>query len=83
MTGRSDDINDLKTGNFKVDAIDFDDLKVHVYGDAAVVTGKVTLKNCKYRSQDVSGQYRFTDTWARTNGGWQLLASHATMLPKR
>lgn len=82
-TGRSDDVSDVKTGNFKADAIDFDDLKVYVYGNAAVVTGKVTLKNCKYRSQDISGQYHFTDTWARTNGAWQIVASQSGVIPKQ
>lgn len=45
VNGRADDINDLKTGNFKAEAIDLSDTKVRVYGKTAVVTGKVTLKN--------------------------------------
>ena len=82
-TGRPDDVNDVKTGNFKAEGIDFFDLKVHVYGTAAVVTGTVTLKNCKYHSQDISGQYRFTDTWAKTNGAWQIVASQSGAVPKQ
>lgn len=81
-TGRSDDVNDVKSGNFKAEMIGFDDLKVYVYRNAAVVTGKVTLKNCMYRGHDISGQYRFTDTWSRTNGGWQIVASQSGSVAK-
>ena len=82
MTGRSDDMNDVKTGNFKADAIDLDDLKARVYGTVAVVTGKATLKNCKYHGQDISGEYRFTDTWAKVNGDWHIVAGQASKLAK-
>ncbi len=83
VTGRADDVNDLKTGNFKADAIDLNDLKVHVYGKTAVITGKVTLKNCKYRGKDISGDYRFTDVWANSNGTWQVVASQSSALAKQ
>jgi ketosteroid isomerase-like protein len=82
VTGRQDDINDLKTGNFKVEAVDLDELKVRVYGDAAVVTGKATLKNCNYHGKDISGPYRYTDVWAEVNGKWQLVAGQASALAK-
>jgi ketosteroid isomerase-like protein len=83
VTGRADDINDLKTGNFKAEAIDLEDMKVHVYGKTAIVTGKVTLKNCKYRGKDISGDYRFTDVWADTGGKWQVVASQSSALTKQ
>jgi ketosteroid isomerase-like protein len=82
VTGKAEDLSDLKTGNFKAETIELDDLKVHVHGGSAVVTGRSTLKNCKYHGQDVSGQYRFTDVFAKVNGDWHAVASHTTMLPK-
>jgi ketosteroid isomerase-like protein len=83
VTGRADDINDLKTGNFKAEAIELNDLKVRVYGKAAVVTGKATLKNCKWHGKDISGDYRFTDVWADTGGKWQVVASQTSALAKQ
>lgn len=83
VTGKADDINDLKTGNFKADAIDLTDLKAHVYGNAAVITGTSTLKNCKWRGKDISGAYRFTDVWAKVNGEWRVVASQSTVLSKQ
>jgi ketosteroid isomerase-like protein len=83
MTGKSDDLNDLKTGNFRADGIDLSDLKARVYGNAAVVTGKATLKNCKWRGKDISGDYRFTDVWAKVNGNWQVVASQSAAVSKQ
>jgi hypothetical protein len=83
ITGKQDDVNDLKTGNFKVDAIDLGDLKVRVYGSAAVVNGKATLKKCMWRGKDISGDYQFTDIWAKVNGNWQLVAGQAAALAQK
>jgi ketosteroid isomerase-like protein len=83
LTGKSDDLNDLRTGNFKADAVDLNDLKARVYGNAAVVTGKATLKNCKWRGKDISGDYRFTDVWAKVNGNWQVVASQSAAVSKQ
>jgi len=35
-----------------------DDLKVRIYGEAAVVTGRTTTVNEQYKGKDLSGQYR-------------------------
>ena len=77
---KAQDLKDLKTGNFKAESMDVDDMKVHVYGTTAVVTGRTTIKNGKYGGQDISGQYRFTDTWVKNNGKWQVVASQGTMI---
>ncbi len=83
VTGKAEDVNDLKTGNFVAEAIDLDELKVHVYQRAAIVTGKVTLRDCRYHGRDVSGIYRFTDVWADTDGQWRIVASQSTALMKQ
>lgn len=83
VTGRADDINDLKSGSFKAEAIELSDLKVRAYGSAAVVNGKATLKNCKWRGKDISGDYQFTDVWAKVNGNWQVVAGQSAALAKQ
>jgi ketosteroid isomerase-like protein len=79
VTGKQDDVNDLKSGNFKVNAIDLGDLKVRVYGSVAVVNGKATLKNSMSRGKDISGHYQFTDVWAKVNGSWQVVAGQSAL----
>jgi hypothetical protein len=53
---------------------------VRVLGEAAVVTGRITVK-AAYKGQDISGSYRFTDVFARNGGRWVCVASQSTMVP--
>jgi ketosteroid isomerase-like protein len=77
---KSQDIRDIESGALTADSIEMADLKVHVLDkDAAFVSGRTILKNGKFKmpdgkSLDISGQYRFIDTFARRNGEWKLVA---------
>ena len=66
---------DLKEGALRNESFQLDDLKVRVYGDAAVVSGLITEKS-KFRDKDTSGQRRFTDVFVKRDGRWQAVASH-------
>lgn len=72
-------IADIKSGDLKFESSKMDDIKVQVYGNTAVVTCRTTDKG-KYKDTDLSGQYRWTDTFAKTNGRWQLVAGHGTKI---
>src|SRR5262245_36921493 len=48
-------IADIKSGALKVESIKDDELKVRVYGDTAILTGRSTSK-VKDKGQDISGQ---------------------------
>jgi hypothetical protein len=58
-------------------AMELSDLQVHVYTNSASAAGSKALKGT-YKGQHISGKYRFTDTWVKRNGKWQLVASQAT-----
>ena len=66
---------DLKEGALRIESFQLDDVKVRVYGDAAVVTGMITEKS-KFRDKDTSGVRRFTDVFVKRDGRWQAIASH-------
>ena len=68
---------DVKSGTYAVQSMHIDDLKVRVYGDSAVVFGLETEKS-RYNGKDISGQYRFLDTWIKRNGQWLCAASGNT-----
>ena len=58
-----------------------EDMKVHAYGNTAVVTGIMHLKgNGKEGAFD--RRYRFTDTWLRRNGQWQIIAAQDYLIRK-
>jgi ketosteroid isomerase-like protein len=50
-------------------------LKVHVYSDAAVVTGAYYEKGT-YHGKPFEHRGRFTDAWVRRGDTWQCVASH-------
>ena len=77
VTDKAQDKQDVSSGDLKFQSMELSDLKVHVYGNTAVATGANTLKGT-YKGQDISGTYRFTDTWVKRNGKWQAVASQAT-----
>ncbi len=70
-------VGDLKSGEDVVSSYAYNDIKVRVYGDAAVVTYLSKQKET-YKGRDVSGTSRWTDTWVKRGGSWQCVASHGS-----
>ena len=83
---KQQDLNDIGGGALTADSIVMSDLKVKVLdSDAAFVTGQTEVKNGKYKTpdgktKDISGKFRFIDTFARRNGEWQLVAGISTQI---
>lgn len=83
---KQQDLNDIGSGALTADDIDISDLKVKVLdSDAAIVTGQTEIKNGKYKMpdgklMDITGNYRFVDTFARRNGEWKLVAGISTKI---
>ncbi len=81
LGNKEQDINDIQTGALSADSWEVVDLKIMVLdNDAAVANGRSIVKGGKYKGADgkvidISGQYRFVDTFARRNGQWKLVAS--------
>src|SRR5436305_6679653 len=54
-----------------------DELKIRVYGDAAIASGLGTVK-AKFRDRDISGSYRWTDVFVRQNGSRKAVVAQVT-----
>ncbi len=74
IVAKTEFLANFKSGVDAVSSAVADEMKVRVYGDAAVVLGRNTVKE-QYKGKDMSGQYRFTDTWIKKAGRWQCVAS--------
>jgi len=81
MASRGEMISGLKSGATKYDTFTVSDMKVHAYGDAAVVTGKAYTKG-KENGKPVDLTVRFTDTWVKHGGQWACAATQVTQIPK-
>jgi ketosteroid isomerase-like protein len=79
MQTKTQFIADLKSGALKMESTKNEDMKVQVYGDAAIVTYRSTDKG-KYKDFDISGQYRWTDVFVKRNGRWQIVSTQGTRI---
>lgn len=73
------EIGALESGAVALTEMKPTEMNVRVYGEAAVITGRSTIK-ARVEGRDLSGDYRFTDVWARRGGRWQAVASQVTRI---
>lgn len=66
------------------DTVEFsgnENMRAHVHGNAAVVTGILTVRG--HGAQGAfAHRYRYTDSWLRRNGRWVMIASQDYELPR-
>jgi ketosteroid isomerase-like protein len=79
---KADDLTLIKSGQDVITLWVLADMKVRIYGDAAVVTGRDTIKET-YKGKDVSGQNRWTHTWVKRDGRWQCVAGHSSEIAQK
>jgi ketosteroid isomerase-like protein len=75
--GKAQSIEDLKSGNLKLQAATLDNSKVQVYGDTAIVTYSSNDKGT-YKGKDISGKTRWTDVFVKQKGRWMIVATHGS-----
>lgn len=75
--GKSQLLSNLKGGKWEVNGIS--DVKVKIYGNAAVATGSWKGKGIDGDGTAIDRSERWTDTWVKSaNGSWQCVASQQT-----
>jgi ketosteroid isomerase-like protein len=67
----------LRAGTLKVSAYKNDDVRVFLYGDAAVVTGRASMKGLE-NGKAIDLVMRWTDMFVRQNGQWKAVATQGT-----
>ncbi len=75
-------LENFKSGKLKLDAVDVSDMKVRVYGDAALVNGTVNVKG-HFGDTDISGQSRFVRVWVKRKGQWQSVSLQNTRVAQQ
>jgi ketosteroid isomerase-like protein len=84
---KAGEVRNAESGAMTVGAWELKDTKVTVLSaDAAFITGRGIIKNGKYKDPvtntvtNISGEYRFTDIYARRNGQWLAVSSQVTKI---
>lgn len=78
---RAEWIADMESGKLVFESIHMDDLRVRIFGDAAVTNGRVTMEMRSGEGSVVS-QYCYIVMYVRRDGRWQAVAEQATLLPR-
>ena len=76
---KSDILKGFASGSFHYESRQISDLKVRVYGDTAIVTGRSMQKGME-NGKDYSGDYRFTKVYVKAKGRWVTVALQTTLI---
>lgn len=68
-----------RSGRIKFQRYVTSDIRVRVYGDAAVVTGLVE-RTRNLNGRDIDDKWRFTKVYIKQTGKWQVVAWHASSI---
>lgn len=71
----------FKSGDLKFESSKIDDMKVQMFGETAVVTYRTTDK-LTVKGKDMSGEYRWTDVFAKVGGKWMVISGQGTPVMK-
>jgi ketosteroid isomerase-like protein len=72
-------ISDFTSGDLKFQSITTDDVRLRVYGNTAVETGRSTMDG-QDKGKTVPRDNRFTRVWVKQQGRWRLVANHYSSL---
>jgi ketosteroid isomerase-like protein len=79
VRNKAEVIADFTSHALTYQSITTDEVRVRVYGNTAVETGRSTMVG-RDRDKAVPRDNRFTRVWVMTAGRWQLVANHYSLM---
>jgi len=77
VKNKAQEIAEIKAGAHLSTSGVLDNIRVRVYGDAAVVTGRRIMKGL-FQGKEYRSPYLWTDIFIKRGGRWQCVASHVS-----
>lgn len=74
---KADDLAAHRSGDLKLDTVDYSERHVRDAGEVAVVSVLARLSG-SYGGSGFTGAFRYTRVWVRGERGWQVLAAHCS-----
>jgi ketosteroid isomerase-like protein len=74
-TNKTQEIDRLRSGGSTYESTSYEDVKVRVYGDTAIVAGRGTVKGRNSKGP-FHTEYHSTNVFVRQNGVWRAVAAH-------
>jgi ketosteroid isomerase-like protein len=82
ISSRGEFLAGIKSPDYQPSQAVNEQSNVQVYGDAAVVVGIFRVKGTE-KGKPYVHRERFVDTWIKTNGTWQCVATTSTLIAAR
>jgi ketosteroid isomerase-like protein len=71
----------VASDDFALSRYEHDDVRVRVYGETAVATGRIRMQG-SFRGHACNDQSRFIRIFVKREGRWQLVANQLTRIPQ-
>ena len=68
-----------RAGDLRLESGQSDDVRMRLYGNTAVMTGRFTAKGT-FRNKRIDIRERYTAVWVRINGRWRLVAEQGNLI---
>lgn len=80
LHGKSEEIDSMKADKTVLDSLELSELNVRVEGNTAIVTGVNHVKGKDAQGKPIDRRTRFTDTFIKRDGRWQVWATQGTLI---
>jgi ketosteroid isomerase-like protein len=77
VMSKADVLKFARSGRMKFLHYQTSNIRVRLYGDAAVVSGRLQ-RTRSMNGQELSDDWQFTKTYVRQSGQWRIVAYHAS-----
>ncbi|HZO20003.1 MAG TPA: nuclear transport factor 2 family protein [Gemmatimonadaceae bacterium] len=78
---KSEAIASMRTDKTVLESLDLSEMSPRVDGNAAIVTGVIRVRGRDEQNKAFDRRVRFTDTFIKRDGRWQVWASQGTLIP--
>lgn len=75
LADKAMDLEAHRTGVFQIAELTEEEVRVNVVGEVALTFVVLAIRGT-IGGADASGRYRYTRTWTRANGDWQVVGAH-------
>ena len=77
LVSKEADLAGHKSGDFKIEALEFSEQRIQLVGDLAAVSVLAKISG-SYRGVPANGNFRFTRLWAKEGDRWQVVVGHSS-----
>ncbi len=81
LHSKEEEIASMKNDKTVLDSLELSDMDVRVEGNSAIVTGINRVRGKDAQGQPFDRRVRFTDTYIKRDGRWQVWATQGTSIP--